>query len=32
MIAKWIKVRVKPELRQRFLDAIEVDRGGVRAG
>ena len=25
MIAKWIKVRVKPELRQRFLDAIEVD-------
>ena len=28
MIAKWIKVRVKPELRQRFLDAIEVDAVG----
>lgn len=28
MIAKWIKVRIKPELRQRFLDAIEVDALG----
>ena len=28
MIAKWIKVRVKPEQRQRFLDAIEVDALG----
>lgn len=28
MIAKWIKVRVKPELRQKFLDAIEVDAVG----
>ena len=25
MIAKWIKVRIKPEMRQKFLDAIEVD-------
>ena len=25
MIAKWIKVRVKPEKRQRFLEAIEAD-------
>ncbi len=25
MIEKWIKVRVKPDQRQRFLDAIEVD-------
>ena len=28
MIVKWIKVRVKPEQRQRFLDAIEVDALG----
>jgi len=28
MIAKWIKVRIKPEMRQRFLDAIEVDAVG----
>lgn len=28
MIAKWIKVRVKPEKRQKFLDAIEVDAVG----
>lgn len=28
MIAKWIKVRVKPELRQKFLDAIEADAVG----
>jgi quinol monooxygenase YgiN len=28
MIAKWIKVRVKPNLRQEFLDAIEVDALG----
>lgn len=25
MLAKWIKLRIKPELRQEFLDAIEVD-------
>jgi autoinducer 2-degrading protein len=25
MPAMWVKVRVKPELRQRFLEAIEVD-------
>jgi hypothetical protein len=25
MLAIWVKVRIKPELRQRFLDAIEVD-------
>jgi len=25
MLAIWVKVRVKPELRQRFLEAIEVD-------
>jgi quinol monooxygenase YgiN len=28
MIAKWIKVRIKPELRQEFLEAIEVDALG----
>ena len=28
MIAKWIKVRVKPEKRQDFLEAIEVDALG----
>lgn len=28
MIAKWIKVRIKPEMRQRFLDSIEVDAVG----
>lgn len=28
MIAKWIKVRIQPELRQEFLDAIEVDALG----
>jgi autoinducer 2-degrading protein len=28
MIAIWVKVRIKPELRQRFLDAIEVDALG----
>ena len=28
MIAKWVKVRVKPEKRQEFLDAIEVDALG----
>ena len=28
MLAMWVKVRVKPELRQRFLDAIEVDALG----
>ncbi len=28
MIAKWIKVRVKPDMRQKFLDAIEVDAVG----
>lgn len=28
MIAMWIKVRVKPELRREFLDAIEVDALG----
>jgi quinol monooxygenase YgiN len=28
MIAKWIKVRVKPDLRQEFLDAIEIDALG----
>jgi len=25
MIVRWVKARVKPEERQRFLDAIEVD-------
>jgi quinol monooxygenase YgiN len=28
MIAMWVKVRVKPEQRQRFLQAIEVDALG----
>ncbi|MCG8548068.1 MAG: antibiotic biosynthesis monooxygenase [Alphaproteobacteria bacterium] len=28
MIAKWVKVRIKPERRQEFLDAIEVDALG----
>ena len=28
MIAKWVKVRVKPDMRQKFLDAIEVDALG----
>ena len=28
MLAMWVKVRVKPELRQWFLDAIEVDALG----
>ena len=28
MLALWVKVRVKPELRQRFLEAIEVDALG----
>ena len=28
MIAKWIKVRIKPGMRQKFLDAIEVDALG----
>lgn len=28
MLAIWVKVRVKPELRQRFLEAIEVDALG----
>lgn len=28
MIALWVKVRVKPEARQRFLDAIEHDALG----
>jgi hypothetical protein len=25
MLAMWVKVRVKPEERERFLKAIEVD-------
>jgi len=25
MLAIWVKARIKPELRQRFLEAIEVD-------
>ena len=25
MLAMWVKVRIKPELRQRFLEAIEMD-------
>ena len=29
MLAIWVKVRIKPELRQRFLDAIEVDALGA---
>lgn len=28
MLAMWVKVRIKPELRQRFLEAIEVDALG----
>jgi autoinducer 2-degrading protein len=28
MIAKWVKVRIKPEKRQEFLAAIEVDALG----
>jgi autoinducer 2-degrading protein len=28
MLAKWVKVRVKPEMRKRFLEAIEVDALG----
>ena len=28
MLAIWVKVRIKPEKRQRFLDAIEVDALG----
>jgi autoinducer 2-degrading protein len=28
MIAKWVKVRVKPDMRQKFLKAIEVDALG----
>ena len=28
MIAVWVKVRIKPDQRQRFLDAIEVDALG----
>jgi autoinducer 2-degrading protein len=28
MLALWVKVRVKPQMRQRFLDAIEVDALG----
>ena len=28
MLAKWVKVRIKPEMRRRFLDAIEVDALG----
>lgn len=28
MLTMWVKVRVKPELRQRFLEAIEVDALG----
>lgn len=28
MIAKWITVRIKPGMRQKFLDAIEVDALG----
>jgi (4S)-4-hydroxy-5-phosphonooxypentane-2,3-dione isomerase len=28
MLAIWVKVRIKPELRQRFLDAIETDALG----
>ena len=28
MLAMWVKVRVKPQLRQRFLEAIEVDALG----
>jgi (4S)-4-hydroxy-5-phosphonooxypentane-2,3-dione isomerase len=28
MLAMWVKVRIKPELRRRFLEAIEVDALG----
>lgn len=28
MLAMWVKVRVKPEARERFLKAIEVDAEG----
>jgi quinol monooxygenase YgiN len=28
MLAIWVQVRIKPDLRQRFLDAIEVDALG----
>ena len=28
MLAMWVKVRIKPESRQRFLEAIEVDALG----
>ena len=28
MIAMWVKVKIKPEQRQRFLDAIDVDALG----
>ena len=28
MLAMWVKVRVKPEQRERFLKAIEVDALG----
>src|SRR5579859_6489531 len=28
MITMWVKVRIKPELRRRFLQAIEVDALG----
>ena len=28
MIALWVRVKIKPEMRQRFLNAIEVDALG----
>jgi autoinducer 2-degrading protein len=28
MLAMWVKVRIKPELRKQFLEAIEVDALG----
>ncbi len=28
MLAMWVKVRIKPEMRKQFLDAIEVDAIG----
>jgi len=28
MLAMWVKVRIKPHMRQRFLEAIEVDALG----
>jgi autoinducer 2-degrading protein len=31
MLAKWVKVRVKPSERQRFLEAIEIDALGSEA-